>query len=133
MKALRAVFLLHGLITLAGAVVLFVFPTAIPSAVGIEMSRPEYLLAYLTGAAELAVSVLSFGAVRITDWAAVRLIVTTVVVLHATSGLIDIVYMAQTEPNTTLISNTVLRFVVVAVFLVVFWAARRHQTPGTSR
>jgi hypothetical protein len=88
---------------------------------------------YLVAAAELAVAVLSFGAIRIPDWAALRLIVATLVVLHSMSGILDIVYMALTEPNATMVSNTVLRFAVVAVFLVVSWAARRHQTPGTNR
>jgi hypothetical protein len=133
MRTLRAVFAVHGAITLAGAFVLIVFPTAIPSAVGITITRPHYLLVYLVAAAELAVAVLSFGAIRITDWAALRLFVTTLVVLHSASGVLDMVYMALTEPNATLIANTVLRFTVVAVFLVVWWAARRHQTPGTSR
>jgi hypothetical protein len=133
MRTLRAVFAVHGAITLAGAVVLIVFPTAIPSAVGITLERSDYLLVYLVAAAELAVAVLSFGAIRITDWAALRLIVTTLVVLHSASGILDIVYMALTEPNAVMIANTVLRFAVVAVFLVVWWAARRHQTPGTSR
>jgi hypothetical protein len=132
-RTLRAVFAVHGVITLAGAVVLILFPTAIPSAVGITITRPDYLLVYLAAAAELAVAVLSFGAIRITDLAALRLIVTTLVVLHATSGVLDIVYMALTRPNATMITNTVLRFAVVAVFLVVWWAARRHQTPGTNR
>jgi hypothetical protein len=133
MKALRAVFALHGLITLAGAVVLMVFPTAIPSLVGITITRPDYLLVYLVGAAELAIAVLSFGAIRITDWAALRLIVTTLVVLHAASGILDIVYMALTQANATMISNTVLRFAVVTLLLVVWRVARRHQTPGTNR
>jgi hypothetical protein len=127
------VFIVHGVITLAGAFVLTVFPTAIPSAAGIAITRPDYLLVYLVAAAELAVAVLSFGATRITDWAALRLIVTTFVVLHSASGVLDIAYMALTQPNATLIANTVLRFAVVAVFLVVWWAARRHQTPDTSR
>jgi len=95
------VFGVHGAITLAGAVVLVVFPTAIPSAVGITITRPDYLLVYLVAAAELAFAVLSFGAIRITDWAALRLIVTTLVVLHAASGILDIVYMALTEANAT--------------------------------
>jgi hypothetical protein len=133
MKPLRVVFALHGLITLAGAVVLMAFPRAIPSMVGITITRPDYLLVYLVAAAELAVAVLSFGAIRITDWAALGLIVTTLVVLHATSGVLDVVYMALTQPNATMISNTVLRFAVVAVLLVVWQVARRHQTPGTSR
>jgi hypothetical protein len=133
MRTLRAVFAVHGAITLAGAFVLVVFPAAIPSAVGITISRSDYLLIYLVAAAELAVAVLSFGAIRLTDLAALRLIVMTLVVLHTTSGILDIVYMALTEPNATMISNTVLRFAVVAVFVVVWWAARRHQTPGTNR
>jgi hypothetical protein len=133
MRTLRAVFMVHGVITLAGAFVLTVFPTAIPAAAGITVTRGDYLLVYLVAAAELAVAVLSFGATRITDWAALRLIVTTFVVLHSASGILDIVYMAVTRPNATIIANTVLRFAVVAVFLVVWRAARRHQTPGTSR
>ena len=125
---LRAVFVVHGFLTLAGAVVLAVFPTAIPSAVGITVERPEYLLVYLVGAAELAVAVLSFGATRLTDRAALRLVVTTFVVLHGASGVLDLVYMAVIGPNATIIANTVLRFTVVAVFLLVWRAARPHHT-----
>lgn len=106
-KTLAAVFVVHGLITLAGAIVLTVFPTAIPSAVGIHLERPEYLLAYLVGAAELAVAVLSFGAARLTDRAALWLIVLTFVVLHGFSGILDLVYMAVTDVNGTIIANTV--------------------------
>jgi hypothetical protein len=127
-RVLRVVFVVHGLITLAGAVVLAVFPTAIPSAVGITVERPQYLLVYLVGAAELAVAVLSFGATRLTDEAALRLVVTTFVVLHGASGVLDLVYMGVIGPNTTVIANTVLRFTVVAVFLFVWRAARVHHT-----
>jgi hypothetical protein len=133
MKALRAVFFVHGLITLAGAVVLTAFPTAIPSAVGITLERSDYLLVYLVAAAELAVAVLSFGATRLTDPAALRLIVTTFVALHLASGIFDLVYMGQTHVDATLIVNTVLRFTVVAVFLAALRLSRPHHTPGTSR
>lgn len=129
---LRAVFMVHGVITLAGAVVLTVFPTAIPSLVGMTVERQQYLLVYLVAAAELAVAVLSFGAARLTDPAAQRLIVTTFVVLHGASGFLDVVYMAVTHVNGTMIANTVARFSVVAVFLLV-WRTARHQTYGTSR
>ena len=127
---LRAVFVVHGLITLVGGVVLTAFPTAIPSAVGITITRPDYLLVYLVAAAELAVAVLSFGATRLTDPAALRLIVTTFVVFHGASGILDLlyIYMAVTEVNSTIIANTVLRFTVVAVFLGVWRAARPHHT-----
>jgi hypothetical protein len=62
-----------------------------------------------------------------------RLIVTTFVVLHLTSGILDIVYMSQTAANATMIANTALRFTVVVVFVAVWSAASRHQMPGTSR
>lgn len=133
MRALKAVFIAHGLTTLAGAVVLTAFPTAIPSAVGITLARQDYLLVYLVAAAELAVAVLSFGATRLSDPAALRLIVTTFVVLHGASGVLDLVYMAVTEVNGTMIANTVARFTVVAVLVVVWTAASRHHTPGISR
>ena len=55
------------------------------------------------------------------------------VVLHLASGILNVVYMALTKANATMVANTVLRFTVVAVFLVVWWAARPHHTPGTSR
>ncbi len=125
---LRAVFVVHGLITLAGAVVLTLFPTAIPSAVDIPIERQQYLLVYLVAAAELAVAVLSFGPTRLTDPAALGLVVSTFVVLHGASGILDLVYMGVTETNGTLIGNAVLRFSVVVVFLVVWRATRRHHT-----
>ncbi len=55
------------------------------------MERWDYLLVYLVAAAELAVAVLSFGAIGITDWAVLRLIVATLVVLHSVSGVLDLV------------------------------------------
>jgi hypothetical protein len=128
MKTLRVVFVLHGLITFAGAAVLVAFPTAIPSAVGITLERQDYLLVYLTAAAELAVAVLSFGAARLTDQHALGLIVATLVVLHLTSGVLNLVYMGMTHADGTLIANTVLRFAVVAVFLAAWRHARAHQT-----
>ena len=133
MTTLRVVLVIHGLITLAGAVVLMVFPTAIPSAVGMSLERGDYLLVYLVGAAELAVAVLSFGAARLTDQQALGLVVTTLVVLHLTSGILDLVYMGMTEVNGTMTANTVLRFTVVVALIAVWRYARAHHTPGTNR
>lgn len=133
MKALRVVLLVHGLITLAGFVVLTAVPTAIPAMVGIALQPSEYLLVYLVAAAELAVAMLSFGAMRITDWAALQLILATFVVLHLVSGVLDLVYLQQIGVNSTMIVNAVLRFTVVAILLTVWRVSRPHQTPGTSR
>jgi hypothetical protein len=131
MRVLRAVLTIHGCITLAGAVVLVAFPTAIPAMVGITLQRPDYLLVYLVAAAELAVAVLSFGAARPSDRAALRLVVFTLVTLHLASGLLDILYMGMTSVAPALVANTVARFAVVAVLFSVWW--RAHQMPGASR
>src|ERR1700736_2748306 len=133
MRTLGGVLVVVCLNTLSGAAVLIAFPTAIPSAVGITIGRSDYLLVYLVAAAELTVAVLSFGATRITDVAALRLIVSTVVVLHPGSGVLHVVDKALTKANGTVVANPALRFTVVAVFLVVWWAARPPHTPGTSR
>src|SRR6478672_5985086 len=55
---LRVVLVVHGIITLAGASVLTIFPTAIPLTVGISLQPDDYLIVYLVAAAELAVAVL---------------------------------------------------------------------------
>jgi hypothetical protein len=129
---LRAVLGTHGLITMAGAVVLTVWPTAIPEAVGISLQRSDFLVVYLVGAAELAVAVLSFGAMRLVDRSAMRLVITTLVVLHGASGLLNVLYLIQTGTSTVLIANTCARAAAVAVLLVV-WRVSAHQTWGTSR
>ena len=100
---------------------------------GYKLERADYLLVYLVAAAELAVAVLSFGAARLTDRRALGLIVTTLVVLHLASGILDLVYMGLTGFNGTMIALTVLRFTVVVVFLVAWRLSRVHHTPGTSR
>lgn len=125
---MRVVLVVHGLITLAGAIVLTVFPTAIPAAVGITLTRQEYLLVYLVAAAELSAAVLSFGATRLTDRTALGLVVATLVVLHGASGVLDLVYMGVTGANGVLIGNAVARFAVVAVFLMVWRVSRHHHT-----
>ena len=83
------------MITLAGAVVLAVFPTVIPAAVGITLEPSDYLLVYLVAAAELAAAVSSFGAARLTDRAALRIVVATFVILHGASGLLNLLYITQ--------------------------------------
>ncbi len=127
---IRAVLFAHGVITLAGAVVLTVWPRVIPAAVGITVEPRDFLLVYLVGAAELAVAVLSFGATRLADGAAIRLVVVTLAVMHGASGLLNVLYMAQNGWSAVLVANTGARFVAVLV-LVGAWrfsVRRVHQT-----
>lgn len=127
---LRVVLLVHGAITLAGAAVLTVFPAAIPATVGIDLQPKDFLVVYLVGAAELAVAVLSFGATRLTDSTALALVIATLVVMHGASGLLNVLYAAQTEWTAVLAANTCARLVAVTV-LIVAWrldVRRAHQT-----
>jgi hypothetical protein len=60
-------------------------------------------------------------------------VLTTFVVLHLESGVVDLVYVAVTDVDRTTIGDSVLRFTMVAVFLAVWRVSRLHQTYGTSR
>jgi hypothetical protein len=128
---LRTVLLIHGAITLSGAVLMIVFPRVIPAAVGIDLRPDDYLLVYLVAAAELAAAVLSFGAVRLTDRSALWLVVATLVVLHGVSGLLNVLYASQIGWSTVLVVNTCARAAVVAVLLFAWRSSlrvRAHQT-----
>lgn len=113
-RLLRVVLVIQGVVTLIGAVVLAAAPRALPAAVGITVERSEYLLPYLLAAAESAVAVLSFGALRLSDAAAVRLIVTAFVVLHLVSGVLTLGYGVAVGVTGAVIPGIVARFVVAA-------------------
>jgi len=129
---LRVVLLAHGVITLAGAVVLAVFPTVIPTAVGITLEPSDYLLVYLVAAAELAAAVLSFGAARLTDRAALRIVVATFVILHGASGLLNLLYITQTGWSAVLVANTCARLIAVVVLLIAGQVSLRHYIPESA-
>jgi hypothetical protein len=115
--ALRALLLVHGLVTLAAAVVLFVAPGFIPGLIGIGLPASADLLAYLLAAAELAIAVLSLGGSRLADAAALRLIANTCVVLHAASAAL-ILYATYGGPvNRIVVLNVIARCVIIVLFL----------------
>jgi hypothetical protein len=128
---LRTVLLIHGAITLCGAVLMIVFPRAIPAAVGIDLRPEDYLVVYLVAAAELAAAVLSFGAVRLTDRSALRLVVATLVVLHGVSGLLNVLYASQIGWSAVLVVNTCARAAAVAVLLFAWRSSTRDRVHHT--
>ena len=74
---------------------------------------------------------LSFGAVRLTDRGALRLVVATLVVLHGVSGLLNVLYASQIGWSTVLVVNTCARAAAVAVLLFAWRSSTRdraHQT-----
>lgn len=120
----RIVFVAHGVVTLAAAVVLAVFPAVIPAAVGVVVGPDEFLLSYFVAAAELAIALISIGAARLTDPAAIRLIAAGFALFHLATAALEVVHLARIGLDVVLIANVVVRVVAGAVFLLI-WRARR--------
>ena len=87
----RIVFVVHGIVTAAAAVVLLIAPQAIPAAVGIALPAEANLIAYLLGAVELAIAVLSVATAWITDAVSVRVIALVFVIMHVVTAIAEIV------------------------------------------
>lgn len=127
-RLLRGLLVVHGVITLAAAVVLNVFPAAIPGTVGIPLPETQYLLSYFLAAAELAIGLLSLGAARLRDRAALALVFTVFIVFHLATAVLEVVHLARAGTSPVLVANIVVRIVAAALFL----AARIHlgRQPG---
>jgi hypothetical protein len=124
----RIVFVIHGIVTAAAAVVLIVAPQVIPLAIGIHLPREANLVSYLLGAVELGVAVLSVAAAWLADSPAVRLIAMVFVVMHAVTALVEII--AITEGASPLVwANVAFRVVVAGIFVAV---ALRRGASGAS-
>lgn len=115
----RLVFIVHGVITLAAAVVLVAFPALIPSTVGIRLETEQNLLSYFLAAAELAIGVLSLGAAWLRDPNAIRLIALSFAVFHGATAILEIAYLITTGMSAALIGNIVVRVIVTALFIVI--------------
>ncbi len=124
---LRFVLIAHGIITLAAAIVLAVVPAAIPATVGIDLDPEAYLLSYFLAAAELAIGLLSLGATRLTDPAAVGLIVAVFVVFHLSTAVLEVVYLLFAPVTGVLVANIAVRVVAAAIFV---FAWRRWRPAG---
>lgn len=124
----RILFIAHGIVTAAAGVVLIVAPGLIPSTVGIELPGDANLLPYLLGGVELGVAVLSIGAVRLRERAAIRLIAISFVVLHGVTAVVELLALAQ-GVDPFLWGNVALRVVVAVLFALV--AARPLPRPAS--
>lgn len=120
----RAVFVVHGVVTLAAAVVLAAFPAVIPATVGIVMANGDFLLSYFLAAAELGIATISVGAARLTDRAAIRLIAVGFAAFHLVTAVLESLYLARNGLDYVLTLNISGRVVAGMAFLLV-WRARR--------
>ena len=114
-RGLRALFVIHGFITLAAGVVLIVAPDLIPGMVGIRLEPDAYLVAYLLAGAEIGLAVLSFGASRVTDPRTLRLIVWSLVAFHGSSGILEL-YAYARGANVAILANAAARAVIIGLF-----------------
>jgi hypothetical protein len=129
---LRIVLIVHGIITLAAAVVLAVLPATIPATVGIELEPEAYLLSYFLAAAELAIAMLSLGATRLTDPAAIGLIVAVFVVFHVSTAALEVAYLAFAPVTGVLIANMAVRVVAATIFVFAWRRWRRQVATGVA-
>jgi hypothetical protein len=114
----RIVFAVHGVITLAAAIVLAVAPGLIPSTVGIELPPDGDLLAFLLAGCEFGVAVVSLGAATLSDGRAIRVIAVGFAALHLLTGILEVVALAI-GADPFLWGNVVVRAVATAVFAIV--------------
>jgi hypothetical protein len=111
-RGLRILLVIHGLITLAASIVLVVAPDLIPGVVGIHLDPSANVLAYLLAGAEFGLAVLSFGASRVTDFFALRIIVWSLIAFHGSSGVLE-VYAYAHGAGVTIICNVIVRAVII--------------------
>lgn len=106
---------IHGIVTLAAGVVLFIAPGAIPGAVGVVVDPNAFLVCYLLGAAELAIAFLSFGAARLDDADAVRLVSGAFIVFHVATAAGEAFAFTQ-GVSAAIWGNIAVRAIVAVLF-----------------
>ena len=114
-KGLRALLVVHGVITMAAGIVLTVAPGLIPGIVGIHLEPNANVLAYLLAGAEFGLAVLSFGGSRLTDARGLRLIAWSCIVFHGSSGILEL-YAYTQGAALAILGNVVARAVIVGLF-----------------
>jgi hypothetical protein len=132
----RIVFVAHGLITLAAAVVLVVAPGLIPSTVGIVLPPGGELLAYLLAGCEFGVAVISLLAATISDGLAIHVIAVGFAALHVATGILEVVALAG-GADPFLWGNVVVRVIATVVFGIIAFrpprpdaGVERNGAPG---
>jgi hypothetical protein len=105
----------HGVVTLAAGIVLVAAPAAIPAAVDVQVPSGAFLVPYLLGAAEIAIAVLSFGASRLTDPRALRLVAVTLIVFHLTTAAVEAYAFFQDRAAAGVWINVGVRLAVSAL------------------
>ena len=124
---LRVLFIAHAVVTFAAGIVLIVAPALIPSVVGIDLPAEANLVAYLLGACEIGVAVISALASRLTDGRAIRAVSLGFIVLHLATAVVEVLAFVQ-GVDALILANVVLRLIVAALFT--YFGVYRPRNPG---
>jgi hypothetical protein len=112
---LTKLFYFHSIITFAAGAVLLFAPKAIPETVGIAIAKPQYLICYFLGCAEIAMAFLSFRATTITDTKALQIICQTNIVFHLLTAVAESVALFSGVSSAIAI-NIGIRIIVSILF-----------------
>ncbi|PBQ30321.1 hypothetical protein CNR22_00610 [Sphingobacteriaceae bacterium] len=112
---LSRLFFVHSSITLLAALVLIVKPEVIPATINISITEPQFLICYLLAAAELAISLLSFGAAYLKDIKALRLISLCFIAFHLCTATVELAVLSD-QASSKILINVMLRLSVSALF-----------------
>ncbi|MBX3530008.1 MAG: hypothetical protein KF849_05350 [Rhizobiaceae bacterium] len=113
---LRLLLAVNAVATAAAGIVLFVWPAAIPGAVGIALPAEANFVAWLLGSAELGLAALCAVALRATEPAAIRLVCWTMLVTHATAAVADMLALGQGVAPVAVGINLAVRLAMVVLF-----------------
>ena len=113
--ALNRLLLLQAVITFLSFLAFVGTPATIPASFGIPVGPKQYILSYLLGANELALTYLSLAARKLNDPPARRAIVTFFIVFHAAVGLFGL-YSVWQGASMSLLGNVALRVLIVGLF-----------------
>jgi hypothetical protein len=113
---LHKLLIIHAFIMLAAGVVLVLAPNIIPLTVGIHVDPHSYLLCYFLGTSEFAFAFLSYYARTLRDIEALRLIVWTIIIFHASTAIVEIYAFSQ-GLSAAIWFNVVIRVIAVILFI----------------
>ena len=106
---------IQAIVTLATFVLIIISPAAVPQALEIALLPNQFLLPYLIGANELALSFLSFKAFKMKDPNTLRLLSMFFIVFHASTGLVCAYALIQ-GGSIKIIGNIGMRVIMVSMF-----------------
>lgn len=116
-RGLTVLFAINAVAAAAAALVLALFPGAIPSIAGISLQASQNLLPYLLAAAELALASLAILAIRSESPEVKRLAVGVLVVFHAGSAVAGVAAVTQ-GAGVVVALNVGVRVVMMVALLV---------------